>query len=162
MKQAHRWARKSVAMNVNNKTMQSTKSTLSRASVFYLLIAMLVDFGLALFPVWSLTSASRPLEHVVQLFRTVVQETANQPREIIAIFWLPFGAGVGCLAAMLASFFVSSRAAAARAVIVAPLAITIGALLYFLVTRADIHILAISLLPLAAAWWEHHKRGKPA
>lgn len=140
-----------------SRVMESTNTKLPKASTAYLAIAALVDFGLAFFPVWSLTTESGSLNHVVQLFRTVVQETVTQPRELIAVFWLPFAAGVVCLGAALAAFFVSNGPLGARAVIFTPIAVTIVALVYFLAMRADVHILVISLLPLGAALWEYHK-----
>lgn len=142
--------------------MTANKTTaLPKTAILYLLMAGLIDFGLAFFPVWSLTDESGLLEHFAQLFRVMVQDTAKQPRELVAVFWLPFSAGVICLGAVFASLFVSSRPAS-TAVIFTPLAITIAALAYFLAMRTDIHILVISLLPLAAAWWEYHKSKRGA
>lgn len=132
---------------------------LPKASILYLLFAGLVDLGIAFMPIWSLTPESGLLEHVTQSFKAVVQETANESREVIAIFWLPFVVGVSCLGAAFAALFVSNRPAGARAVLFAPLVVTAGVLGYYLVMRTDIHILAIALLPLAGAWWEYHKRG---
>lgn len=143
-------------MNVNRAT-GYTKTELPKSSICYLLIAGLVDLGVAFMPAWSLVAESNLLDHTVQSFRVVVKETVNQPRELVAIFWLPFGVGTVCLVATLASLFGSYESRSRRAIIFIPLAITAGVLIYFFVTRADIHIMAISLLPLSVAWWKYRK-----
>ena len=147
-----------MAINVKNSK-RPRKIKLPKTSIFYLLLAGLVDLVVAFMPVWSLTTENSLFGHFVQSFKAVLHETEGQPSELVAIFWLPFGVGVICLSALLAAFFVSHKAASARVVIFIPIGITIGALVYFLVMWADIHILAISLLPLAGAWWEYHKSG---
>ncbi len=107
-------------------------------------------------PVWSLAPEGNFLEHAAQLLRAIVQETATLPRELVAIFWLPFTAGVSCLGAATLAL-APKGLVSARAILIVPLVVTIGALGYFLAAQADIHVLAISLLPLAGAWWECRK-----
>lgn len=95
------------------------------------------------------------LDHAIQSYSAVIQETKRQPRELVAIFWLPFGVGIICLASMLAALL---KLKSFRLIIFMPLAITIGGLVLFSVIRGDIHIMVISLLPLCMAWWRYRKK----
>ncbi|WP_116810227.1 hypothetical protein [Steroidobacter cummioxidans] len=130
-------------------------------SVLYLLIAGLVDLGIALLPVWALTPDGSFSQRAAFLYRAVMHAADVSPAEVVTVFWLPFAGAMSCIGAAILALFVSSRLASARVVLGVPSVVTVGALAYFVIVRADVHVMALSLLPLAGAWWEYHRMGNP-
>jgi len=126
-----------------------------------LLIAGLVGLGIALLPVWTLTPDGRFFQRAALSYRIVMHEVDASPRELVSIFWLPFVSGVSCLGAAILALSVPNGLASARVVLGVPSAVTVGALAYFLIVRADVHVMAVLLLPLAWAWWEYGRGARP-
>lgn len=129
----------------------------TKVAIFYFFLAAAFNLSVAFLATWSAAPGADYLARLAWLLRVIfLLDFSGLVPEFLRMFWAVFISGVACLVAFILAFLTHPTTPTGKFIYIFPAAIVISALGYVAVVQRD-PLLAISLIPLAGAFWEYRK-----
>ncbi len=129
----------------------------TKVAIFYFFVAAAFNLSVAYLAIWSAAPGADYLTRLAWLLRVIfLLDFSGLVPEFLRMFWAIFISGVACLVAFVLTFLANPTTPPGRVIYIFPAAIALAALGYVAVIQHD-PLLAISLIPLAGAYWEYRK-----
>jgi hypothetical protein len=125
---------------------------------FCLLLAIVLNFGVAFYLIWSVTPGATLLERLEQIIPTIIYDSSHHFPEFIQVVVLPFLVGLLCLGTLLIVMLAPPSPTTGRVAFLLSLLPSVGMILYTLLVHWGVHVVVFSLPALILAWWEYHKQ----
>lgn len=126
-------------------------------SVSYLALAGIFGFAMAIMSIWPLTTSTNSFSRLPEAIALALRESSNDFWTILSVFWLPSLTGTVLLVSAFLLVLGNPARTRAKWIFLAPAAVILVAIVYFVVMQRDIPLLTIAILPLAAAWRSYSK-----